>query len=165
MWHHYLEDLRYWQNTEPHSSEVIPMELKSMYYMCCHCTTMRHVWQRRTRKTYKGSSENKGRIMEAIVLKIILISHRVKQLRKHRKSKHKALVPLNFLVFVFLWWQFIHNSCVCEWASVRVFTAVQFWLLAHKTAVAFTHPPSLPPADYLTKQQCCSILKDCLFTF
>lgn len=116
--------------TEPHSSKVISMELKSMFSVCCHSPTVRCVWQRCTRKTYKGSFENKGR-MEPIVLKITLISHRCKRLRKHRKSKNKALVPPNFLVFVFIYWQFIHNRCSSEWASVCVssfngYIAVQF---------------------------------------
>lgn len=54
------------------------------------------------KKNHKGSFENKGRRMEPTLLKIILISHRFKQLKK-QEIKEQSIVPLNFLVFVFLY--------------------------------------------------------------
>lgn len=84
-------------------------------------------------KPAKEVLENKGRRMESTVLKIILISHRCRQLKKHRKSKNKALVPLNFLVFFYIDSSLITAVAVNEQVCVSCFTgytAVQIDLLA-----------------------------------
>lgn len=57
------------------------------------------------------------------------------------------------------------NEQVCV-SYFNRYTAEKFsWFLAHKTAVTIINPSGLPPAAYISKQQFCPILKDCLCIF